>query len=94
MDAGDAAVINAAGADRASLLQVADIVGEITGRPGRLEPAGERAGDAVGTRADLRRARDLLGFTPRVPLREGLLRLWRQMPQGPVPEAETSTTAA
>lgn len=79
MEAGNAVVVNVAGPDQASLLQVADLVGAIVGRPVPLEAAGDRAGDAAGTRADLTRARQLLGFTPRVRLNEGLLRQWRHM---------------
>ncbi|WP_395107569.1 NAD-dependent epimerase/dehydratase family protein [Actinomadura sp. SCN-SB] len=79
LEAGHAQVVNAAGPDTASLRQVADVVGELVGRPVRLEPAGERPGDAIGTCADLTWARQLLGFTPRIGLREGLLRQWEHL---------------
>lgn len=89
MQAGEAEVVNVAGSDQASLLQVADLVGAIVGRPVPLEAAGDRAGDAVGTRADLTRARQLLGFTPRVGLNDGLLRQWRHMSSDRHPHPST-----
>jgi nucleoside-diphosphate-sugar epimerase len=77
MKAGQADVVNAAGADVASLRQVGDIVGQIVGRPVRWRAAGRRAGDAAGLQADLTRARQVLDFAPTIGLREGLESLWR-----------------
>lgn len=77
MTAGGAEVVNVAGPERASLVQVADLVGQITGRPVPLENAGVRAGDASSTCADLTRAHRVLGFVPQVGLAEGLWRQWR-----------------
>lgn len=76
LEAGRGEVVNAAGPDTASLRQVGDLVGQIVGRPVMWEPAGARAGDAAGVRADLARARQVLGFEPRISLREGLEALW------------------
>ena len=76
MDPGRAEVVNAAGSDTASLRQAGDLVGQIVGRPVLWEPAGERPGDATGIRADLSRACQILGFAPRVRLRDGLQSLW------------------
>lgn len=89
MEAGDAVVVNVAGPDQASLLQVTDLVGAIVGRPVPLEVAGQRAGDAAGSCADLTRARQLLGFTPRLGLNEGLLRQWRAMTADRQPDPTT-----
>lgn len=77
MTAGGAEVVNVAGPERASLIEVADLVGRITGRPVPLENAGVRAGDASSTCADLTRAHRVLGFIPQVGLTEGLWRQWR-----------------
>ena len=77
--AGQAEVVNAAGADQASLRQVGDLVGQIVSRQVVWRPAGQRSGDATGVRADLTRARRVLGFTPRVGLREGLESLWQHL---------------
>ncbi|TDC81856.1 NAD(P)-dependent oxidoreductase [Actinomadura sp. 7K507] len=82
--AGCAETVNIAGADIASLRQVGDLVGQIVGRPVVWEAAGDRPGDAAGVRADLSRARRLLGFTPAVGLREGLESLWPHLNAQPV----------
>ncbi len=84
MEPGQAEVVNVAGRDTASLRQVGDIVGQIVGRPVLWQLAGERAGDAAGVRADLTHAREVLGFTPQVGLREGLESLWRHLQAQPV----------
>ncbi|MBD2895620.1 dTDP-glucose 4,6-dehydratase [Actinomadura sp. RB99] len=94
MRAGSTEVVNVAGADQASLIQVADLVGEITGRRVALEPYGERAGDAAGTRADLTRAGRVLGFVPQVRLREGLVRMWQHMSSDPSPSSGTSASTS
>ena len=80
LEPGCGEVFNAAGPDEASLLEVAAMVEDITGRPVPLSPAGLRPGDAAGSRADLTRARQVLGFAPAVGLRDGLLRYWEHMP--------------
>lgn len=82
MEAGAAEVVNVAGTEEASLLEVADVVGEIVGSPVIWKMAGERAGDTAGLRADLTRAQQILGFTPAVGLREGLERLWPLVREG------------
>ena len=79
IEPGQAEVVNAAGPDTASLHDVGDLVEQIVGRPVLWEPAGERPGDAAGIRADLTRARQVLGFTPRIGLREGLTALWQHL---------------
>lgn len=89
MQAGDAEVVNVSGPDQASLLEVADLVGGIVGQPVPLEAAGDRAGDTAGTCADLTRARQILGFIPRVRLNEGLLRQWQHMKSGCCPDPTT-----
>lgn len=79
LETGQAEVVNAAGADHASLREVGDLVEKIVGRPVQWEPAGQRPGDAAGLRADLTRVRTLLGFAPKVGLREGLESMWRHL---------------
>ncbi|MGH7743684.1 MAG: NAD-dependent epimerase/dehydratase family protein [Candidatus Dormibacteria bacterium] len=79
LEAGQTEVVNAAGRDEASLRQVGDLVGQIVGRPVVWEPAGNRPGDAAGVRADLTRARQVLGFAPRIGLRQGLETLWQHL---------------
>jgi nucleoside-diphosphate-sugar epimerase len=68
------AVMNIAGGRRVSLNELLREIVELTGAKveARYEPA--RAGDVRDSLADLGRAEDLLGYTPAVQLREGLLR--------------------
>jgi UDP-glucose 4-epimerase len=67
-------VVNVACAERTSLNQLLRIVGELTGtRPDPVhKPA--RAGDVRDSLASIDAARELLGYTPAVDVREGLKR--------------------
>lgn len=94
LQTGQAEVVNVSGPDQASLREVADLVGGIVGQPVPLEAAGDRAGDAAGTRADLTRARHVLGFIPRVTLNDGLLRQWQHMKADCRPEPTTGHDVA
>jgi UDP-glucose 4-epimerase len=83
------AVVNVAGGKRVSLLELLGTIAELCGTkiPPRHEPG--RAGDVRDSLADLGRARDLLGFAPRVSLREGLARTvesLRKLLEGRVPQ--------
>jgi nucleoside-diphosphate-sugar epimerase len=66
-------VLNVAGGKRISLNQLLRDIVELTGA--KVEPRHEppREGDVRDSLADLGRAVDLLGYSPAVPLREGLL---------------------
>ncbi|GGT96206.1 nucleoside-diphosphate-sugar epimerase [Actinomadura citrea] len=87
---GGAEVVNAAGRDAASLRQVAELVGQIVGRPVPLRPAGERPGDAVAVLADVTRASRMLGFVPAITLPDGLERHWNTT----IPNSVRNTTKA
>jgi len=63
---------NIGGGSRSSVNQVLANLGEILGRSVRREGRPTPPGDVRHTWAETRRARDVLGFSPRVPLREGL----------------------
>ncbi|HEY1691846.1 MAG TPA: SDR family oxidoreductase [Polyangiaceae bacterium] len=65
-------VVNVACAERTSLNQLLRIVGELTGA--RLDPEHKpaRAGDVRDSLASIDAARDLIGYTPAVDVREGL----------------------
>jgi UDP-glucose 4-epimerase len=67
-------VVNVAGGRRVSLNQLLDEIRDLTGAAvtPRHEPA--RPGDVRDSLADLGRARELLGYAPRVDLRTGLAR--------------------
>ena len=67
-------VFNIGGGSRSSLNQVLASLEEILGRPIRRERRPPQPGDVRHTWADTSRARSILGFFPRVSLREGLAR--------------------
>jgi len=67
-------VFNIGGGSRSSVNQVLAALEEILGKPIRRERRPPQPGDVRHTWADTTRARDSLGFTPRVSLREGLAR--------------------
>jgi UDP-glucose 4-epimerase len=66
------AVMNIACGERASLNQVISVLNELTGQnlPAQHLPA--RVGDVRHSLASIERAREILGYLPRVGLREGL----------------------
>lgn len=67
-------VMNLATGSRITLNQVFQLLCELTGYRGKPAYAAERAGDIRDSLADISRARELLGYTPRVDFREGLRR--------------------
>lgn len=76
--------LNIAAGEPRSVLAVLDDLADIFGR--RLEPTFEppRPGDIRDSHADITQAREAIGYTPRVPFREGLLRTveWSRGPEG------------
>lgn len=69
-------VVNVAGGTRTSLLQLLEVVREVSGRNVACEHRAPRPGDVRDSLASLERARQLLGYTPAVGLREGMSRTW------------------
>lgn len=69
-------VVNVGAGARTSLLDLATLVGEISGSPLTVEHRSPRSGDVRDSLAGLDRARDLLGYTPQVTLADGLRRTW------------------
>ena len=67
-------VFNIGGGSRVSVNHVLAVLEDILGRPIRREHQPPQAGDVSHTWADTRRAKEILGFAPRVFLREGLAR--------------------
>jgi UDP-glucose 4-epimerase len=65
-------VFNIGGGSRVSVNEMLRTLEAVLGRRVRREPRPEQPGDVRHTWADTTRARDLLGFTPCVPLRAGL----------------------
>lgn len=75
-------VINVANGERITLNQLLAQLKELTGKPDAVADYREpRAGDVRHSLADISRARDLLGFEPKVDLRTGLQKTidwWKQ----------------
>lgn len=69
-------VVNVGAGRRTSLLELVELVEAVTGRRVALAHAPPRAGDVRDSQADLTRAGRVLGFVPRIDVREGLRRLW------------------
>ena len=69
-------VVNVGAGERTSLLQLVDLVGEVSGARVAVEHAPPREGDVRDSLAGLERAREVLGYEPQVSLREGLRRTW------------------
>jgi UDP-glucose 4-epimerase len=72
------AVINVGPGCESSVGEIAGILGELSGQPLRLvcDPERVRAVDRRHLRADIARARQLLGWEPRHALRAGLEKTW------------------
>jgi UDP-glucose 4-epimerase len=67
-------VVNIACGERTSLNQLLGYIGDLAGFPLRPEYRPARSGDIRDSLADVRAARELLGFKPLVGVREGLRR--------------------
>ncbi len=67
-------VFNIGGGSRVSVNQVLATLEEILGRPIRREHQAAQPGDVRHTWADTRRAKEMLGFEPKVSLQDGLAR--------------------
>jgi UDP-glucose 4-epimerase len=66
------AVMNIACGERASLNQIVSVLNELTGQNLPAQHLPTRAGDVRHSLASIERAREILGYSPRVGLREGL----------------------
>lgn len=82
-------VINVANGERITLNELLKEVQELTGKADvSVDYRAPRAGDVLHSLADITRARELLGFEPRVGLREGLqstIDWWKQSRFAPKP---------
>lgn len=68
-------VYNVARGERTTLLQLADMLGRVVGKSAAPTLAAERAGDIRHSQAAIDRAREELGYAPRVALETGLAAL-------------------
>jgi UDP-glucose 4-epimerase len=69
-------VVNVGAGNRASLLELVGAIEEVTGHRVHVQHEPPRPGDVRHSQADLNRARSVLGYEPRVTLRDGLQQLW------------------
>jgi nucleoside-diphosphate-sugar epimerase len=75
------AVYNIGGGSRVGILEVFELIAQITGRPMKIERFAPQRGDMRDTYADTRRACTDLGFTPTVTLEQGLRAQYEWMAQ-------------
>src|ERR1019366_3425610 len=68
--------INVGTGNRYTLNQTLVLLERITGRPAKAKYAPPREGDIRDSPADITRARDVLGYSPRVGFEEGLRHTW------------------
>ena len=64
---------NLAGGAEVTLSELIALVGELAGAPVKIDPQPRQAGDAFRNGGSISRARDLLGWAPRVSLRDGVV---------------------
>lgn len=79
--AGSGEVFNLGGGSRATLLKVIEMLEAVSGRKAKLARQERQRGDVGHTEADTARARERLGYVPRVELMEGLAQEWEWMRQ-------------
>ena len=71
-------ISNVAGGNHATVLDVIQVLGELLGKRPRVEMLPAIPGDARKTGGDTSRARERLGYVPRIGLAEGLARRLRR----------------
>jgi UDP-glucose 4-epimerase len=69
-------IFNIGGGSRVVLAEVLDTMSEIVGKPIKRNHIEKAMGDARHTAADVSKARKILGYEPRVSLKEGLQQEW------------------
>lgn len=72
LEDGSSAVLNIAGGESCSLLELIGIVEDSTGRPIVLNRSEAERGDVIRTGGSIDRARALLGWSPKVGVRDGV----------------------
>jgi UDP-glucose 4-epimerase len=70
------ALYNVGGGEEASMLEAIALLEGISGRSLEITHVDRARGDVRRTKADVSRIRDALGWEPRVPLADGLARMW------------------
>jgi nucleoside-diphosphate-sugar epimerase len=70
-------VFNIGGGSRVVLADVLNTMEEVVGKPIKRNHQGQAMGDARHTAADVAKARKILGYAPKVSLRDGLIQEWQ-----------------
>jgi nucleoside-diphosphate-sugar epimerase len=76
-------MVNVGAGQRTSLLDLVQLVSEVTGRPVSTAHQPPRSGDVRDSLASLTRAREVLGYEPSVTLADGVARLWNWLRERP-----------
>ena len=69
-------VFNLGGGSRTTLSEVIGMLEAVSGRKAKLKKLGRQQGDVRHTEAEIIRAKEKLGFAPRVALLDGLAQEW------------------
>ncbi|MFD7056811.1 NAD-dependent epimerase/dehydratase family protein [Streptomyces mirabilis] len=72
-----AEAVNVGGGNSVSVLDVLNLIADITGAAVPVHSDAHQPGDVQVTEADLTKARELLGYEPSVSLNEGIERQWK-----------------
>ena len=70
---------NIATGQATSINQIADFIRQISGRESPVIYADPRAGEVRDSRANIEKARKILGYSPQTNLKEGLLLTWNEL---------------
>lgn len=85
---------NVGAGDRVSLRRLLELIEEVTGRTVRWQAVAARVGDVRDSQAGLNRAREVLGYEPRVSLTQGLQATWDWFSTRPVADAPSRSRLA
>ena len=72
-------IFNIATGQATSINQITDIIKQISGRESPIIYADPRAGEVRDSRANIDKARKLLGYSPKTNLKDGLLLTWKEV---------------
>jgi nucleoside-diphosphate-sugar epimerase len=71
---GNGEVVNIACGGETSLNQLVDMLKKITGKDVKADYQKERQGDVLHSRADISKAEKIIGYTPKIKFKEGLIK--------------------
>jgi len=72
-------IFNIATGQATSIEQITAIIKQISGRESPIIYADPRAGEVRDSRANIDKARKLLGYSPKTNLKDGLLLTWKEV---------------